>query len=1186
MSDRTYPKIFAFLSVGFLCATGQAAVLHVPGDYARIQNAIDASHNGDDILVSPGLYTESINFRGKAITVSSTNPADPGVVRSTIIHAAGQTSAVTFSSGENSNSVLAGFTITGGYGSVNPLFGAAYYWGGGIYCYISAPTIVGNIITANAAPPASSSIAGYGGGIGCIQSDALITRNLITGNSGYAGGGIVVYQGKARIVSNLISSNSAAAGGGAALASGGRFFNNTVVANAAPNSTQSGAGNVYAASDVTGQAVVTGNIIASAISGGGLFVDAPDTITLVSFNDVWNNNDGNYYSGNDLTGQNGNISQDPQFVDSTNNDFHLRDISPCINAGDPGFQAAPGELDFYGNPRIYARRVDIGASEYFDNFRPVANAGPGQLITVIALPALITLDGTGSTDPNGAPLSYHWSQVSGPAASLNNAGLAKPSFYALALGTYTFQLIVDNGSFNSFPDTVQVTVTNAPPIADAGACQLVPEGTASITLDGSRSFDPENAGLSYHWKQLSGWIVQLQNFDSVRSVFEHPWPGTYVFELIVNDGLQDSQPATVTVTVGPNHAPVANAGLARYVAAGPIALDGTASYDPDGCSALSYQWRQISGPAVTMTGTNTAAPLISGFTLKSTIQKCTFQLVVSDGSLSSQPSTVTMTIVPNYGTNALYLENPPFDPARPTIVAFGGGNCTTGSGMSFGGVWDAYANWITVPSYGSSYTSYGDMMMVYLSSVAPDYRKPIQMIGFSTGNKPAMQAAAYVNTTYRDTRYAVNRVALCDAVCNNLSSYVAQFNANPVGREQCWVDNYISNDPAHARASYIPGALNVTCIPARDHAYPVIRYLQSSLDYTNGGLTAFAYLSVIGSGRNYQLNTAANQYYFTINASEAIVFYNQAAYQGKILAPVQLAGPADGSTIATNGAVLSCAPVENAVRYQLLFGTNADRVMDYAVVSDTTNPPTQLIAKLPAESTWWTVRANDRFNSAMYADPRLIKRVPNHPPIADAGPDQVLYAGLDGQVTVTLDGSRSSDQDGDALSYTWAWVADGAAYLSNGVSLTLTLPVGVHTFELMVNDGQVNSQPAVVNVTVVAPFECKLKISPSTINLRGNGNGPQILATVRFPDAASPALVDTAQPLLVYPGEGSAVRQWVSADDGAPASLRAFFSRDSLAGVAQTGPAELTVVGKLGSGRWFYGRDTVQVLAPPRGGPK
>ena len=119
------------------------------------------------------------------------------------------------------------------------------------------------------------------------------------------------------------------------------------------------------------------------------------------------------------------------------------------------------------------------------------------------------------------------------------------------------------------------------------------------------------------------------------------------------------------------------------------------------------------------------------------------------------------------------------------------------------------------------------------------------------------------------------------------------------------------------------------------------------------------------------------------------MFYNQAVYPGKMLAPVQLTGPANGSTLATTGTVFSCETVENAVGYQLLFGSDPDRVMDFSVISDTTNTPSQLISTLPATNTWWTVRAYDQFGSTIYADPRLIKRPPNRPPVAQTGPDQV-----------------------------------------------------------------------------------------------------------------------------------------------------------------------------------------------------
>src|SRR5262249_30268949 len=152
------------------------------------------------------------------------------------------------------------------------------------------------------------------------------------------------------------------------------------------------------------------------------------------------------------------------------------------------------------------------------------------------------------------------------------------------------------------------------------------------------------------------------------------------------------------------------------------------------------------------------------------------------------------------------------------------------------------------------------------------------------------------------------------------------------------------------------------------------------------------------------------------------VFFNQSLYPGKILAPVILSGPTNGTTISPAGAVFTCAPVQNATGYQLLFGSDPDRVMDFMVVSDTATPPSQTITALPSEHTWWTVRAYDQFGSTIYADPQLINLPPNRPPVADAGLDQVVYAGLDGTATVSVSGSNSSDPDGDSLNYTWAWL--------------------------------------------------------------------------------------------------------------------------------------------------------------------
>ncbi|HSL02919.1 MAG TPA: PKD domain-containing protein [Nitrospiraceae bacterium] len=88
---------------------------------------------------------------------------------------------------------------------------------------------------------------------------------------------------------------------------------------------------------------------------------------------------------------------------------------------------------------------------------PVANAGPDQ--GGKAPGSLITLNGSASSDANGAPLTYSWS-LSGPAGSaavLANPTSVSPTFTVDLVGTYTAQLIVNNGTVSSAPDTVIIT---------------------------------------------------------------------------------------------------------------------------------------------------------------------------------------------------------------------------------------------------------------------------------------------------------------------------------------------------------------------------------------------------------------------------------------------------------------------------------------------------------------------------------------------------------------------------------------------------------------------------------------------------------------------------------------------------------------------------------------------------------
>ncbi|MBN2594989.1 MAG: hypothetical protein JXA81_15900, partial [Sedimentisphaerales bacterium] len=186
--------ILLSLALLSIAATQSFAVTRlVPGDYATIQQAIQGSNDGDTVVVEPGTYIETINFLGKSITVTSTDPEDTDIVAATVINGNNRGSVVTFESGETSEAVLTGFTITGGYGSTIVEVGSYIYWGAGVFCYGASPTIKNNIITDNIGP---IEMVGdnqtlwklcYGGGIGCFMSGAIIANNIIKNNSGYAG---------------------------------------------------------------------------------------------------------------------------------------------------------------------------------------------------------------------------------------------------------------------------------------------------------------------------------------------------------------------------------------------------------------------------------------------------------------------------------------------------------------------------------------------------------------------------------------------------------------------------------------------------------------------------------------------------------------------------------------------------------------------------------------------------------------------------------------------------------------------------------------------------------------------------------------------------------------------------------------------------------------------------------------
>ena len=177
----------------------------------------------------------------------------------------------------------------------------------------------------------------------------------------------------------------------------------------------------------------------------------------------------------------------------------------------------------------------------------------------------MSLNGSGSSDVDGDALTYFWTLASRPdgsSAFIANVRSVTASLVADKAGVYIVQLVVNDGHVDSAPSTVRITTINTPPVANAGATQMVGAGDL-VQLNGSGSTDVDGDALSYRWSLISvpsGSTAALSNASAVNPTFTANLPGTYVAQLIVNDGKVDSAPSTVTITTTGAQRPTANAG--------------------------------------------------------------------------------------------------------------------------------------------------------------------------------------------------------------------------------------------------------------------------------------------------------------------------------------------------------------------------------------------------------------------------------------------------------------------------------------------------------------------------------------------------------------------------------------------------------------------------------------------------
>jgi len=355
---------------------------------------------------------------------------------------------------------------------------------------------------------------------------------------------------------------------------------------------------------------------------------------------------------------------DPYFVDYQIHDgnhvnFHLKSTSAGIDAGNPSLASdvtLPSpflDLDVHARPLDIpgvghdgGGAFDIGAYEYSG---PTADAGLDQSIkdSDDNGSEQVTLDGSGSTDPDGTIVSYVWTKGSTQIATGITATVTLP------VGQHTITLTVTDDEGLTDTDTVVISVkpANEAPIADAGPDQTLADsdgnGSEQVTLDGSGSSDPDGTITSYVWTEGGTQIATGAKPTVVLSVGQH----TITLTVTDNGGLTDTDTIVITVNEsGTNQPPSANAGPDQTLTdndgngSEQTTLNGSGSTDPDG-TIQSYVWRE--GGSQIATGANPTVTLSVG--------QHTITLTVIDNGGLTDTDTVTIAVNASGSTD----NNPP-----------------------------------------------------------------------------------------------------------------------------------------------------------------------------------------------------------------------------------------------------------------------------------------------------------------------------------------------------------------------------------------------------------------------------------------------------------------------------------------------------------------------------------------------
>ncbi|WP_420632540.1 PKD domain-containing protein [Candidatus Palauibacter sp.] len=691
------------------------------------------------------------------------------------------------------------------------------------------------------------------------------------------------------------------------------------------------------------------------------------------------------------------------------------------------------------------------------NRRPAAAAGPDQAVEERTT---VTLDGSGSTDPDGGTLSYAWLQTAGPTATLSDTSAASPTFEAPEVTEatdLTFRLTVSDGTLSATDDvTITVAHVNRGPVpaGTIGAQSVDVGGSGSVDVSGYFS-DADGDALTYtaEWTDSTAVTVSVTG-----SLVEYTGDAAGSADVTVTardpGGEEATQMFTVTVS---NGVPTADAGPDQTVdERTTVTLDGSGSTDPDG-GTLSYAWLQTAGPTATLSDTSAASPTFEAPEVTAATD-LTFRLTVSDGTVSATDE--VMITVAHVNRSPV----PAGTIAAQSVAVGGSGSVDASRYFS-----DADGDALT---YTAEWTDSTTVTVSVTGSL-------VEYTGDAAGS-------ADVTVTARDPGGEEATQAFTVTVSNGAPTAEAGPDQTVDERTTVTLDGSDSTDP-------------------------------------DGGTLSYAWLQTAGPMATLSDTSAASPTFEAPEVTEATALtFRLTVSDGTVSATDEVTiavahvnrSPVPAGTIGAQSVVLGGSSSVDVSGY--FSDADGDPLTYTAEWTDSTAVTVSVTGSLveytgdAAGSADVTVTARDPGGEE--ATQAFTVTVSSGAPRAEAGPDQTV----DERTTVTLDGSDSTDPDGGTLSYAWLQTAGPMATLSDtsAASPTFAAPEVTEatalTFRLTVSDGTVS---ATDEVMITVAHVNRSPVPEGRIGARWVvlGGSSSVDASRYFIDADGDALTYTAE---------------------------------------------------------------------------